>query len=151
MGVGPDNERNTGPSSGEGDGLAAASGEGSGLAADSGARTEFSTPGVPSAAGEAAGRMTTRGVAEAPGEGAFSAGDGEGSIEGLVFSIVFGSPSAVMNGRGGARLASEESLQTMIDVVPGVIGLGGNSDHQRRKPASTPGECAANTVDQNSW
>ena len=36
----------------------------------------------------------------------------------------------MMNGRGGARLASEESLQTMIDVVPGVIGVGGNSDYQ---------------------
>ena len=86
MGVGPDKERKTGPSSGEGEGLAAASGEGSGLAVDSGARTEFSTPGVPSAAGEAAGRITTRGVAEAPGEGTLSPGDGKGSTGGLVFS-----------------------------------------------------------------
>ena len=86
MGVGPDKERKTDPSSGEGEGLAAASGEGSGLAVDSGARTEFSTPGAPSAAGEAAGRITTRGVAEAPGEGTLSAGDGKGSTGGLVFS-----------------------------------------------------------------
>jgi len=85
MGVGPDNERNTGPSSGEGEGLAAASGEGSGLA-ESGTVAEFSVPGVASAAGEVAGRITTRGVAEAPGEGAFSAGEGEGSVEGLFFS-----------------------------------------------------------------
>jgi hypothetical protein len=33
------------------------------------------------------------------------------------------------NGWGGTRLASEEFPQVMIDVVPGVIGLGGNSDH----------------------
>jgi hypothetical protein len=83
MGVGPDNERKTGPSSGAGEVLAAASGEGSGLAVDSGVRTELSTPGVPSTAGEAAGRMTTRGVAEAPAE--LSPGEGEGSTEGLVF------------------------------------------------------------------
>jgi hypothetical protein len=36
----------------------------------------------------------------------------------------------MMNGRGGARFASEEPLQTMIDVVPGVIGVGGNRDRQ---------------------
>ena len=86
IGVGPVKERSTGPSSGEGEGLAAASGVVSGLAGVSGARTEFSTPGVPSAAGVVAGRITTRGVAEAPGAGALSPGDGEGSAEGLVFS-----------------------------------------------------------------
>jgi hypothetical protein len=86
MGVGPDKERKTGPSSVEGEGFPAASGEGSGLTVDSGARTEFSTPGAPSEAGEVAGRITTRGVAEAPGEATLSPGDGEGSIGGLVFS-----------------------------------------------------------------
>ena len=78
-GVGPDNERKTGPSSGEGDGLTPASGEGSGLAADSGVLAGFSVPGVVSAAGDVAGRITTRGVAEAPGDGSFSAGAGVGS------------------------------------------------------------------------
>lgn len=87
IGVGPDKDRNTGPSSGEGEGLAAASGVGWGLAGVPGAWTELSTPGVASAAGEVAGRITTRGVAEAPGAGAFSPGDGEGSAEGLVFSL----------------------------------------------------------------
>jgi hypothetical protein len=86
MGVGSDNERNTGPRSEDGDGLGEASGEGSGFSADSAALAEFSVPGVASAAGEAAGRITTRGVAEALGEGAFSAGDDEGSTGGLVFS-----------------------------------------------------------------
>ncbi len=79
-GVGPDNERNTGPNSGLGDGLTPASGEGSGLAADSGAFVGFSVPGVVSGAGDVAGRITTRGVAEAPGDGSFSAGAGEGSL-----------------------------------------------------------------------
>jgi hypothetical protein len=79
-GVGPDNERNTGPSSGEGDGLTAASGEGPGLAAASGSFAGFSVPGVVSAVGDVAGRTTTRGVAEAPGDGTFSAGAGEGSL-----------------------------------------------------------------------
>jgi hypothetical protein len=87
IGVGPDKERNTGPNSGEGEGFAAAWGVGSGLAGVSGARTELSTPGEPAAAGEVAGRITTRGVAEAPGAGALSPGDGEDSAEGLVFSF----------------------------------------------------------------
>jgi hypothetical protein len=85
MGVGPERERNTGPNSGVGEDLAA-SGEGSVLAAVSGARTEFPAPGVPSAVGEDAGRITTRGVAEAPGEASFAPGDGEGSVEGVLFS-----------------------------------------------------------------
>lgn len=54
-GVGADSDRNTGPESGEGSGLTTASG----------ARTEFSVPGVASVVGDVAGRMTTRGVAEA--------------------------------------------------------------------------------------
>ena len=70
-----------GPIPGVGDGLTPASGEGSGLAADSGAFVGFSVPGVVSGAGEVAGRITTRGVAEAPGDGSFSAGAaGEGSL-----------------------------------------------------------------------
>jgi hypothetical protein len=84
IGVGPESERNTGPSSGVGVDLAA-SGEGSVLAG-SGVRAGFSTPGVPSAVGELAGKITTRGVAEAPGEASFSPGDGEGSVEGVFFS-----------------------------------------------------------------
>jgi hypothetical protein len=85
VGVGSDNERNTGPRSEEGDGLAEAPGEGSAFSAEPGPLAGFSVPGVASEAGEA-GRITTRGVAEAPGEGAFSAGDDECSVEGLVFS-----------------------------------------------------------------
>jgi hypothetical protein len=85
MGVGPERERKTGPNSGVGVDLAA-SGEGSVLAAASGVRTEFSTPGVASGAGEDAGRITTRGVAEAPAEASFVPGDGEGSLDGVLFS-----------------------------------------------------------------
>jgi hypothetical protein len=33
----------------------------------------------------------------------------------------------MMNGWGGTWFARKESSQTVIDVVPGVIGLGGNS------------------------
>jgi hypothetical protein len=36
----------------------------------------------------------------------------------------------MMNGWGGTWFARKESSQTVIDVVPGVIGLGGNSDKQ---------------------
>ena len=36
----------------------------------------------------------------------------------------------MMNNRSGAWLTGEESLQTVIDIVPGVVGLGGNSDQQ---------------------
>jgi hypothetical protein len=75
-GFGSVRERNTGPSSGEG----------VGLAASSGARTEFTTSGLASAVGEVAGRMTIRGVAEAPGEDELTAGDSAGSVEGPVFS-----------------------------------------------------------------
>ena len=74
MGLGSDNDRNTGPSSGAGDGLTTASG----------AFAEFSAPGFASGlgvVGEVAGRMTTRGVAEDSGLGELSAGDGVGSIE----------------------------------------------------------------------
>ena len=85
MGVGPERERNTGPNSGVGVDLAA-SGEGSVLAAESGVRTGFSVPGVASAAGEDAGRITIRGVAEAPAEASFAPGDGEGSVDGVLFS-----------------------------------------------------------------
>jgi hypothetical protein len=85
MGVGPERERKTGPNSGVGVDLAA-SGEGSVLAASSGVRTGFSAPGVASAPGEDAGRITTRGVAEAPAEASFAAGDGEGSVDGVLFS-----------------------------------------------------------------
>lgn len=70
-GLGPESERNTGPRSGEASGLTTALG----------ARAEFSVPGVASAAGDVAGRMTTRGVADTSGEGELSAGDGVGSIE----------------------------------------------------------------------
>ena len=76
MGVGAERERNTGPSSGEG----------VGLTSSSGIRAEFATPGLASAVGEVAGRMTTRGVAEAPGEDVLTAGDSAGSVEGSVFS-----------------------------------------------------------------
>ena len=75
-GVGADSERKTGP----------ISGEGSGLTTVSGARTEFSVPGVASVFGDVAGRMTTRGVAEAPGKCELSAEDGVRSVAGLVFS-----------------------------------------------------------------
>ena len=75
-GVGPDSERKTAPICGEGSGVTAASG----------ARTGFSVPGVASAAGEVAGKMTMRGVAEAPGEGAFSAVAGVDAVEGLALS-----------------------------------------------------------------
>ncbi len=36
----------------------------------------------------------------------------------------------MMNNRSGAWLTSEESLQTVIDIVPSVVGLGRNSDQQ---------------------
>jgi hypothetical protein len=75
-GVGSDSERSTGPSSGEGSGFTTASG----------ARTEFSVPGVAAGLGDVAGRMTTRGVAAAPGEGELSADAGADSVEGVVFS-----------------------------------------------------------------
>ena len=74
-GVGADSERKTGPKSGEGSGLTTASG----------ARTEFTVPGVPPVVGDVAGRITTRGVAEASGKCELSADDGVGSAEGLVF------------------------------------------------------------------
>jgi hypothetical protein len=61
-------------------------GEGSGVTVASGARTGFSVAGVASGAGEVAGKMTTRGVAEAPGEGAFSAVAGVDAGEGLALS-----------------------------------------------------------------
>ena len=35
----------------------------------------------------------------------------------------------MMNNRGSARLAGEESFQAVIDVVPSVIGLRRNSHH----------------------
>jgi hypothetical protein len=44
--------------------------------------------------------------------------------------VLYVSSRAVMNDRGGARLTSEEPLQTVVDVVPGVIGLGGYSHRQ---------------------
>jgi hypothetical protein len=69
-GVGADRERNTGP----------ISGEWSALAAESGARTELSVPSVVVAVGDEAGRMTTRGAAEAAGEGKPSATAGVGSV-----------------------------------------------------------------------
>jgi hypothetical protein len=75
-GVGPDSERKIAPICGEGSGVTAASG----------ARTGFSVPGVVSGAGEAAGKMTTRGVAEEPGEGAFSAVAGVDAGDGLALS-----------------------------------------------------------------
>jgi hypothetical protein len=70
-GVGSDRERKTGPNSGEGPALAA----------ESAARTGLSVLSVVVTAGEEAGRMTTRGVAEAAGEGASSATAGVGSAE----------------------------------------------------------------------
>jgi hypothetical protein len=85
MGVGPESERKTGPNSGVGVDLAA-SGEGSVLAPASGVWTGFPAPGVASAAGEDAGKITTRGVGEAPAEASFAPGDGEGSVEGVLFS-----------------------------------------------------------------
>ena len=86
IGVGPERERKTGPNSGVGVDLAGSGeGEGSVLAA-SGVRTGFPVPGVASAAGEDAGRITTRGVAEAPAEASFVPGDGEGSVDGVLFS-----------------------------------------------------------------
>jgi hypothetical protein len=39
----------------------------------------------------------------------------------------FGSSDPMMNGSGGTWFARKEPSQTVIDVVPGVIGLGGNS------------------------
>jgi hypothetical protein len=48
----------------------------------------------------------------------------------LGFIVLYVSSRAVMNDRGGARLTGEESLQAVVDVVPGVIGLGGNSHRQ---------------------
>jgi hypothetical protein len=75
-GVGPDSERKIAPICGEGSGVTAASG----------ARTGFSVPGVVSGAGEVAGKITTRGVAEVPGEGAFSAVAGVDAGDGLALS-----------------------------------------------------------------
>jgi hypothetical protein len=69
-GVGSPRERNTDP----------ISGEWSALAAESGARTELSVPSVVVAVGDEAGRITTRGVAEAAGEGEPSATAGLGSV-----------------------------------------------------------------------
>jgi hypothetical protein len=48
----------------------------------------------------------------------------------LGLSVLYVSSRGVMNDRGGARLTSEESLQAVVDVVPGVIGLGGNCHRQ---------------------
>jgi hypothetical protein len=48
----------------------------------------------------------------------------------LGFIVLYVSSRAVMNDRGGTRLTGEESLQAVVDVVPGVIGLGGNSHRQ---------------------
>jgi hypothetical protein len=48
----------------------------------------------------------------------------------LGFIVLYVASRAVMNDRGGARLTGEESLQAVVDVVPGVIGLGGNSHRQ---------------------
>jgi hypothetical protein len=61
--------------------------------------------------------------------------------------------SAVMNSRRGTWLASEESLQTVIDVVPGVIGLDGNTDNheesQYRRQANTGQIPSINTHGDN--
>ncbi len=75
-GVGSDRERNTGPNSVAWSVLAAAPGAG----------TEFSVPPVVVTAGDEAGKMTTRGVAEAAGEGEPSATAGVGSVECSVLS-----------------------------------------------------------------
>jgi hypothetical protein len=48
----------------------------------------------------------------------------------LGFIVLYVSSRAVMNDRGGARLTGEESLQAVVDVVPSVITLGGNSHRQ---------------------
>src|SRR5271170_3725903 len=48
----------------------------------------------------------------------------------LGFIVLYVSSRAVMNDRGGARLTGEESLQAVVDIVPSVIGLGGNSHRQ---------------------
>lgn len=70
-GVGAASERNTGPSSGEGVGLAGAMG----------ACTAFSFPWLVSAVGDVAGRMTTRGVGDESGEEEVSEADRVGSAE----------------------------------------------------------------------
>jgi hypothetical protein len=46
------------------------------------------------------------------------------------FVVLDVSSGAVMNNRGGAWLTGEESLQTVVNVVPGVVGLGGKSHRQ---------------------
>ena len=46
------------------------------------------------------------------------------------FLVLFVPSGAVMDDRGGARLTREESLQTVVDVVPSILGLGGDSHHQ---------------------
>jgi hypothetical protein len=74
-GFGPDSERKIAPICGEGSGVTG-----------SGARTGFSVPGVVSGAGEVAGKITTRGVAEVPGDGAFSAVAGVDAGDGLALS-----------------------------------------------------------------
>ena len=57
----------------------------------------------------------------------------------MIGFLVLDVPSrAVMNDWSGARLSGEESLQTVVNVVPSVIGLGGNShcqdeSHHRRE------------------
>ena len=48
----------------------------------------------------------------------------------ISFIVVQGSSYAVMNGGGRTGLTGEEFPQTVIDVVPGIIGWGGNNDHQ---------------------
>src|SRR5580704_6474993 len=72
----------------------------------------------------------------------------------LSFIVLYVSSRAVMNDRGGARLTGEESLQAVVDVVPSVIGLGGNSHRQdeshRRRQANAPRIASFKFHDHNS-
>lgn len=45
--------------------------------------------------------------------------------------VVFRVFCAVMSGRARAWLAGKEPLQTVIDVVPSVIGMSGNGHSQK--------------------
>ncbi len=70
------------------------------------------------------------------------------------FIVLYVSFCAVMNDRGGARLTCKESFQTVVDVVPSVIGLGGNSHRQdeshHRRQANARRIASFKTHDHNS-
>jgi hypothetical protein len=72
----------------------------------------------------------------------------------LGFIVFYVASRVVMNDRGGAWFTGEESLQAVVDVVPGVIGLGGNSHRQdeshRRHQANAQRIASFKSHDNNS-